>query len=374
MANANGVPNPPVHPAGALSPLVIIRAAPEAGPGVDFALGVAGLAAAAAVVIGFVGSGRAAFIILGSIFVAMLLLFGFARLVAAQSQAAVNAGIALLWAVIVFFCIFLAFTVTAVAIEWPPLWRDILFGQKSVPPPNQKGTWSLNNCRPEADEALRNFQNDHSNTLRTRALIDCKNPFAYYILGAEAFYRRSYAEAERYFDWAIKSLPAGEAPITAALWENNLASAWLETGKYSEAVEAYKKIMKEAPSDEFRWDLGKAYLYEGQNDPKDYQLAINTLRGVEPNFAGKTSSGRVQILIAAAYAGQSLRADISSEEKQNAVRVGKNELCEGIKKNEDFWRGILKGSIPYPNASFKEEIRLLSTLGDGNVQCPPKSN
>src|ERR1051326_7835732 len=107
MANANGVPNPPVNPAGALSPLEIIRAAREAVPAVDFALGVAGLAAAAAVGIGFVGGGRAAFIILGIICVAMLLLFGFARLVAVQSPATIHAGIALLWAVIVFVCMFM---------------------------------------------------------------------------------------------------------------------------------------------------------------------------------------------------------------------------------------------------------------------------
>jgi hypothetical protein len=385
MTDADEVPKASLNP-GALSPVEIIRIARKAVPAVDFALGVAGVAAAAAVVIAFVGSGRAAFIILGSIFVAMLLLFGFARLTASKSQSATNAGIVLLWAVIVFFCIFLVFTVTAVAIEWPPLWREILFGSKSAqdqiappqseraPPSRQQATWSLNNCRTEADEALRSFQNDHSNTVRTRTLIDCKNPVAYYILGGEAFYRRSYGEAEKYFDWAVKSLPADEDAIITTSWKDNLASAWIETGKYSEAVNAYQKIMEVAPSDESRWDLGKAYLYDGQNDPKNYQLAISTLRGVDRNFAGKTSPGRVQILLAAAYAGQSTRTDISNDERHSAIRAGRNELCNGIKKNEVFWRSVLKETTPYPNASFKEEIRLLNTLGGGNVLCPPQSN
>lgn len=106
MSNTNGNARPIRDKDATLSPVDILNKARQAVPAVDFALGVAGIAAAGALVIGFIGSGRTAFIILGGIFVAMVLLFGFARLVAAQNPAIVTAGIVLLWAVIAFFCIF----------------------------------------------------------------------------------------------------------------------------------------------------------------------------------------------------------------------------------------------------------------------------
>jgi hypothetical protein len=102
-----------------LSPLSILNAARKAVPAVDYALGAAGVAAAAAIIVAILGNGRAAFIILGAMLVAMILLFVFARLVTAQSPAVTQAGTVLLWMVIVFFGTFLFFTATAVAIDWP---------------------------------------------------------------------------------------------------------------------------------------------------------------------------------------------------------------------------------------------------------------
>lgn len=265
---------------------------------------------------------------------------------------------------------FLGFTVTAVAFEWPKAWAEILL-PKPVASPNLKASWSFENCKTDADDALRAFSIDHSNILRTKNLIDCKNPVAYTILGSEAFFRGAYKEAERYFDWALQSLPPDASQETRSQWKDNLASSQIETGKYSEAIDIYLNILNTTPSDGYRWDLGKAYLYQGQNEKSSYQKTIETLRGVEPNFAGKTSNGRVQILLAAAYVGQSFRTDIGTEEHQNALQRARIELCEGIRKNEDFWRAVLKGSTPYPNASFKEEIRLLRMIDDGQAPCPP---
>ena len=108
------------------SPSNILSAARKAVPAVDYALGVAGVAAAGAIIIGFLGNGRAAIIILSAMFFAMILLLAFARLVATKSIAIVRAGVALLWMVISFVGVFLFFTVTAVAIRQPLAWVQIL--------------------------------------------------------------------------------------------------------------------------------------------------------------------------------------------------------------------------------------------------------
>jgi hypothetical protein len=125
MSATPPVPSPE-EGTGSLSPANILTIARKAVPAVDYALGAAGVAAAAAIVTGFLGNGRAAIIILGGMLIAMLLLFAFARLVASQSAAVNNAGIVLLWSAIAFFCIFLLFTVTAFAFWWPAPWAQAL--------------------------------------------------------------------------------------------------------------------------------------------------------------------------------------------------------------------------------------------------------
>ena len=91
----------------------VLNAARKAVPAVDYALGAAGVAAAGALVVLFLGKGQAAIIVLGGMFIAMLLLLAFARLVVSQSEASTVAGVTLLWMVILFIGAFLFFTVTA---------------------------------------------------------------------------------------------------------------------------------------------------------------------------------------------------------------------------------------------------------------------
>jgi hypothetical protein len=110
----------------AISALEILRSARQAVPAVDYALGVAGLAAAASIVGAFLGYSRSSIIVLGGIFIAMILLFAFAGLVKSQSSTVYPAGVVLLYSVILFFCTFLGFTVTAVGFGWPPAWADAL--------------------------------------------------------------------------------------------------------------------------------------------------------------------------------------------------------------------------------------------------------
>ncbi|WOH56995.1 hypothetical protein [Bradyrhizobium sp. BWC-3-1] len=121
------MPKQPAEPNEvSLSPLAILNTARNAVPAVDYALGAAGVAAAAAIIIGLLGNGQATLIILGAMLVAMLLLFAFAQLVRSKSDAVVKAGTALLWGVTIFFFTFLSFTVTAVAFDWPPTWARVL--------------------------------------------------------------------------------------------------------------------------------------------------------------------------------------------------------------------------------------------------------
>jgi uncharacterized MAPEG superfamily protein len=112
----------------ALSPLTVIDAARKAVPAVNYALGVAGLAATASIVEFFVGKERESIIILGGIFVAMILLYIFGVLVSVSKQRffIYAASILLLYVVLLFFFIFLGFTVSAVAEGWPPAWAHVL--------------------------------------------------------------------------------------------------------------------------------------------------------------------------------------------------------------------------------------------------------
>jgi hypothetical protein len=118
------VPSPPT--VRSLSPINILNAALRAVPAVKYALGVAAVAVLGAVIVGTLGNTRAAIVILSGMFIGMLLLFVFARLVASETPAVTSAGVFLLWAAILFFCTFLFFTAAAVAVGWPKPWATFL--------------------------------------------------------------------------------------------------------------------------------------------------------------------------------------------------------------------------------------------------------
>ena len=108
------------------SPLKILDAARRAVPAVDYALGVAGIAAAGAIVTAFLGRGKVSLVIFGGMIIAMVMLFVFARLVTARSTFITYAGYFLTWAVVLFFATFLFFTATAMAAGWPSIWAGVL--------------------------------------------------------------------------------------------------------------------------------------------------------------------------------------------------------------------------------------------------------
>lgn len=109
-----------------VNPWQVLNAARKAVPAVNYALGVAGVGAAGAFVNLFLGPTKASVVVLALVFIGMLLLFVFAQLVGAKSASVHTAGVALLWAVLLFFIAFLIFTVTAFASEWPTPWARFL--------------------------------------------------------------------------------------------------------------------------------------------------------------------------------------------------------------------------------------------------------
>jgi hypothetical protein len=80
-----------------------LRQAIKQVPAVGFALGVAGIASAGALVTSMVGYGHASVVIIGGTFIAMVLLYLFSAIVASKSEATTILGIILLYSVILFF-------------------------------------------------------------------------------------------------------------------------------------------------------------------------------------------------------------------------------------------------------------------------------
>jgi hypothetical protein len=105
-----------------LSPLKVLNTARKAVPAVDYALGVAGVAIAAGIVSAAVGVEKTGVVILAGTFIAMILLFLFARLAAANSPSIHLAGTVMLWIVLLFFGAFLMFTISAFVIQQPRSW------------------------------------------------------------------------------------------------------------------------------------------------------------------------------------------------------------------------------------------------------------
>ncbi len=109
-----------------LSPMAILDKARKAVPAVNYALGVAGVAAAAALVTWLVGNTNSSIILLSSSFVGMILLFVFSKLVVSTAPSIQFAGIVLVWMILAFFATFLLFTTTAFVSGWPCNWAEIL--------------------------------------------------------------------------------------------------------------------------------------------------------------------------------------------------------------------------------------------------------
>jgi hypothetical protein len=117
---------PPDGPIISLSPIDILRKAIVAVPAVKYALGVAGVAAAAAILVFFLGKSSNNIFLLGLVFVGMVLLFLFATLINSPSRSKQLAGEVLIWGVLSFFFLFLIFTTSAFVTGLPCNWTNLL--------------------------------------------------------------------------------------------------------------------------------------------------------------------------------------------------------------------------------------------------------
>jgi len=109
-----------------LNPWELLQEARKIVPFLDYAVGVVGLAAAAAIVIFFLGYSRAAIFAIAAVLIGAILLFAISRLALSRNKASQFAGVVVLWAVIIFFLTFLGFTISAVAAGQPCNWAEVL--------------------------------------------------------------------------------------------------------------------------------------------------------------------------------------------------------------------------------------------------------
>jgi hypothetical protein len=234
--------------------------------------------------------------------------------------------------------------------------------------------WSFNHCRLQADDADRAFAVNKSDVSRAEALIKCKNPFGYTLLGSERFFRRDYQAAAHFFSLAVQSLPKDVTKETKQDYLDNLANAKLENGETLDAINILDSLRQGSYlPEEVNWDLARAHLYAAPVDGSThYDMALTLLDRIGVDFSGMTEPGKVGILRAAASVGKAQSYDPQS--KAEKLAEASVYLCKGIHRSETFWRDVLSERRQYPNASFREEIRLLNEIGGGNIHCPPAAN
>ena len=346
-------PRPATPNNGGIDPFSILKEARIAVPALDYALGAAGVAAAAAIILMFIGSyGQAGYIIIGSVFIAMFLIFAFSQLIKTDSGRI--PGIVLLWMVVVFFGFFLVFTITAFIWHVPEAWSDIL---KITNSSQLSSQWSLENCPTEESLALANFNQNSDDDIHATNLINCKNPMGYNLKGEVKFYNSNYSDATYYFEQAINELNKPtinpSQSVTLASWQANLASAYVETNKISDAITILKKVLTDYPSrNDFRLALADAQVTGGIDENSLYKAALVTLSGIDTNYlTGDVRRGRPQIVAAAANVGISQTLHQTQEEVESALKEANKNLCDAFQKmgtsGVAFWpnRGRTNGLL-----------------------------
>jgi hypothetical protein len=106
--------------------ITILNAANEKAPITRFAWGLVGFAAAAAIIGNLVGYSRLSIITLALVLLGTVLVFLLSRMVTSRSYSIIILGTMLMWSLVIFFIIFLSFTVSAFAIGMPCNWADFL--------------------------------------------------------------------------------------------------------------------------------------------------------------------------------------------------------------------------------------------------------
>jgi hypothetical protein len=154
----------------------MLNAARKAVPAVNYALGLVGIGAAAAIIVGLVGYSRGAIILFALMLVGMVLLFVISRLFKSRSRWVYGAAHTLLWGIILVFIAFIILSLSAVSFRYPcPL--AMALGVTESCSPVDEGKLQFNGTKGELVEIL---------TERTRSIARVFNDMISTLEGAEA--------------------------------------------------------------------------------------------------------------------------------------------------------------------------------------------
>jgi hypothetical protein len=114
----------PNEDVGAVFP--VINDARKAVPSVNYAMGLAGIAAATSLIVIFIGNKTSGYILFAITFIGMVLLFIFSRLIKSKSSATYFASLFLMWSILIFFVSFLIMTISVFITGKPRTWGEII--------------------------------------------------------------------------------------------------------------------------------------------------------------------------------------------------------------------------------------------------------
>ena len=120
---------------GQRSQLSLLTWARREVPATRYAIGIAGVAAAGAILMAFFARPAGAVLVVGFMLAGMVLLLVFSRLSQSHSSHMTAAGLTLMWAVVACFIAFLGLTIIAVSTGKPDAWARLLNLEQT--PPNQ---------------------------------------------------------------------------------------------------------------------------------------------------------------------------------------------------------------------------------------------
>jgi hypothetical protein len=173
------------------------------------------------------------------------------------------------------------------------------------------------------------------------------NATALNVKGAVSFYEGNYAAAVDFFNRAVKQQSEDRVFL------KNLADAHLENGNVNEAITIYVRLEAEDSMPERQFDLARAYLYADKFDE-----ALERLRGLNAELY----EGHAKVVEAAALAGLALEAQ-SPIERETLLQRARDRLSEGMAQDAPYWNAHLTGKKRDPHVGYQKVIDLLNRGG-----------
>lgn len=311
----------------------ILKEAITKVPAVKYALGIAGVAAATSLVIGFLRDYRVA--VFGPIIMLflMVVLAIFARNEKSPHTFSWSPASVLTWSSLVLTIATGTFLLTTFFFSWPRS-IDTYFESKVDPVKINEMTTSLNMGYYDIAER---YANDILNK-------DKKNSKALSVKACVAFYKGDYRNAVHFFS------AARDADPSHTTYTRNLALSYTELGFYDKAIELFKSIQDE--TEDWSYETGRVYLYADR-----YNEALKLLQTVSTSFKG----GRARILEAAALAGIA-REEGDANRKGELLNRARTALAEGRKTNPAYWNDKLYSGVKDVHENYTKAKQLLEDL------------